>query len=339
MLSLNLVDFGDKRPLLRVCVRNLTALRLRLIAACFFAAPLASLIIFVDVQSVLAVEKYRASLDRCQKLIGSRHISEARAMLRQMAAQSDAPADVYNLYASSYLEAQGLEAESSDYRQAVDGLKIAIERDPENGHSYCLLSFASNLKGDYRAGVLFATKALSTKSPDFTALRQRAIAYSHLKNDRGALADMLELLKRGFTTTMNYMLTGDIQRGLGLYKDAAENYALALQKGTAFHQRIFSDMVKSLILSHQVDKAKSAITERLKNDPDSAELLDMRATIEANQKDYTSAANDLNRALKVTDTALYHAHLADVYSKMGKKDLAAHEQGLGQRKEAFNLFP
>lgn len=122
---------------------------------------------------------------------------------------------------------------------------------------------------------------------------------------------------------------------------ARDNYAA--QISNALSRNIRGEYNEALEYANEALKAgvpdDTGRSDRLKKDPDNHEMLDMRATIESIQRDYNSAMADLTQALKTTEISLYYTHRADVYAKMGKKDLAAQDLQLAKKKDSFSMFP
>ena len=286
-----------------------------------------------------AIEDYNQQLANAHVLIKNRHVYAARELLQKMIAKPDAPAQAYNMLAESYLETAGLESDTKGLKDAIAGLSIALKKDPENGLTYRLLAYDCNERADYLQAVRYATKALQVKKPDIISLKQRAIAYSHLKKDQAAINDMQSLLRQGFPSAVNYMLLGDMQRGLGLYKDAAESYSLGLRSKEGFQARIFNELISSLELSNQMAKALVLVSDRLKIDSDNPELLDTSARLKVKNNDLNGALQDLNKAIAAADIAIYYRHRADLYTKMGKKDLAKMDMTKAGARDRTNFFP
>jgi tetratricopeptide (TPR) repeat protein len=182
------------------------------------------------------------------KMKDSGHPLEARTKLQWICSQPNATPPMYCALAETYIDFEGKEDSTRASKSAIDGLFIALQKDPQCGHAYnCLASFA-NLKGDYAGAAQYATKALSVKKPDPSGLRQRALAYSHMNRLEDAIKDQQAFINMDHKIPVNYMLLGDLQQAVKKYSDAEASYRAALSAGIAYHDRSFNLLIKCLRL-------------------------------------------------------------------------------------------
>lgn len=265
------------------------------------------------------------------------HPLEARKRLQWICAQPNATPPMYCALADTYIDFEGREDNTAGSKLAKDGLRIALQKDPQCGHAYKCLSAFSNLEGQYADAAQFATKALSVNKADYGALRQRALAYSHLNRFEDAIKDQQAFIAHNHTTPINYMLLGDLQQAVKKYSDAEANYRMALTSGPAYHDRCFNLLLKCLRLQGKEAQVTAEISSQLAKDPTDPGLLDLRGQSELKMKNYQDALRDSNAAIKESPLSMYYDHRAAVYDALGQKQQAADDRAKSKSKSGAEL--
>ena len=269
------------------------------------------------------------------KIKDSGHPLEARKKLQWLCSQPNATAPMYCALADTYVDFEG--DNSSESQTARSNLFIALQKDPQCGHAYnCLAQFA-NLKGDFPSAAQFATKALAVKQPFPGALRQRALAYSHMNRLEDAIKDQQAFIDRGFKLPVNYMLLGDLQMAVKKNSDAEASYRTALSSGAQYQDRCFNLLLKCLRLQGKDSQVIAEISKRLAKDPTDPAMMDLRGQCEFKMKNYKDALRDCSAAIKESPLSMYYDHRAAVYDAMGQKQLAADDRAKSKANTAGEL--
>jgi tetratricopeptide (TPR) repeat protein len=268
------------------------------------------------------------------------HPLEARAKLLWICSQPNATPPMYCSLADTYIDFEGREDSSAGIRSARQGLAIALQKDPQCGRAYKCLSAFANLKGEYADAAQYATRALSVKESDDGALRQRALAYSHLNRFEDAIKDQQAFIAKKHITPVNYMLLGDLQQAAKKYSDAEASYRIALTSGTTYQERSFNLLLKCLRLQGKEAQVTAEISKRLAKDPTDADMLDLRSQSEFKMKNYKDALRDCNAAIKESPLSMYYDHRAAVYDALGQKQQAADDRAKSKSKSSseFDRF-
>jgi tetratricopeptide (TPR) repeat protein len=273
----------------------------------------------------LAEDQTQALYKTAEQLYRAGQVVAARRMLQSLIHRPDArvtPA-MYCLYADSYLEdLEERDGASIGARDAEQGLYKALRIDPECGRAYKDLASFCNVRGDYQAAVVNATKAIQAKESEVYGYLHRSAAYSHLHEQEKALRDMDEFMKRGQPVKLHYMLRGDILLSLHRYDEAVSNYRRALSGKAGYQILLVHKIVQCLEAEHKYDEAITEVSSYLKVDRDNAQCLALRAQLEKENKDYKSAVADLSKAISIEPTSKYFKDRAEVYTILGRKDLA-----------------
>jgi tetratricopeptide (TPR) repeat protein len=239
---------------------------------------------------------------------------------------------MYCALAETYADFEGKDDNSPGFISAIQGLSIALQKDPECGRAYLSLATFANMKGKYADAAQYSTKGLSVKKVDEGAFRQRAIAYSHLNRLPEAIKDQQAFINHNHEMAADYMLLGDLQQAGKKYADAEISYRTAMTRGSAYHERCFNLLVKCLRAQGKESQVVAEISKQLAKDPTDSALLDLRGQAEFKSKNYKDALRDCTAAIKESPLSMYYDHRAAVYDALGQKQQAADDRAKSKSK-------
>ena len=276
-----------------------------------------------SISPTLASTADERAFDEALNLCHLGHYGEGKRILREV--QRRHPNDVYvltelgNAYMNDYNDVAG------GVDKAEKCLRRAIEIDPEYGKAYSILAECSDAKGDFAQGVKLATKALSVKRPCFDALHERACAYSRLKKDKEALADIELFLKKSVKVERKYLLRrASILENLKEYDRAIAEYRKLLKE--KYEDQIVYREAACLQAMHKPDEAIKSLTTLVNhNKADDSGYLN-RARLYESMGKHKEAVDDYTKALDLQPSTNALRERATVYEKMGRKDLAEKDR-------------
>jgi len=271
-----------------------------------------------------AVLKQKTS--EARTLFEQDHLLQAQKIMLQVCQQSNATPEMYVLLADTFLDYQGVDFESPGLHQAEQGLTRAMQLDPEYGRVYKDMAEFCNLREQYNQAIALSTKALQVKRPEAAALRQRAMAYSHLHQYKEALADLTALMKRERPLPYNYEMKGDIEMALHDYHAAELAYRQSIPLAKSFPARTYNAIIKCMREQHKYQEAIKDVSVLIKKNPESAEAYALRGELYTELHDSKDALTDLSKAISLEPTAKYYKERAELYKTLGQT--AAAEQDL-----------
>jgi len=189
-----------------------------------------------------------------------------------------------------------------EYAKVFETMEQARKALPEDARVYLLLGLASSRTGD-------TTKALE-----------------HLERS-------YKLDPRDLNTLSTLALTYE---GLKRYEDCDRIYeeALKLEPNSAL---LLNNYGYSLAdRGVQLDRALEMATKAVDQEPENPSYLDTLGWVYFRLGRYPEAAIYIERAVKGEASAVIHEHLGDVYSKLGKPELAQKHWNLGLEKDPNN---
>ena len=214
------------------------------------------------------------------------------------------------------------------------GLQTALQKDPKCSRAYRDLATLSNLHGNFPQCVEYATKSLTIPGANPEALRQRAIAYSHMNRLADAVKDINDYIAQGHPAATNYMLRGDFQRAMKQYAEAAASYQKALDVAVGagkYQERCFNQLVKCLELQSKFTEIDALLTKELAKDKRNFELLDLRGQYRMKDKKIAAALDDFTAALNVEPASAFYEHRAAAYDALGRKKEAEQDRVAGKK--------
>lgn len=221
----------------------------------------------------------------------------------------------------------------SGHMKAEQYFRKAIKLDPELGKAYCLLAEWANAQCKYDLAIQMATKALTVKKPDMQAYLQRAISYTNLHKDKEAVADLDKFISQGKpqgkTLRSAYERRATNLENLQLYERALADYRY-LQKEHYYEPTALKE-ANCLEKMNKNDEAVTCLNGLLKINPEDEAALEIRGRIWAKQGRYKEAIADYNKSIQLIPSAALFKQRADVYEKMGRKDLAARDRKEAER--------
>lgn len=261
-------------------------------------------------------------------LMSQGHFVAARQLLQSFVQSKGThpTPELYCLWAETYLsDLEVRDSKGARTTDAEDGLRRALELDPECGRAYKDLAFFSNLRGDYKMAVQYGTRAIESKKPDASGWLQRGSAYAHLQQPEKALKDMNVFLSSHKASGIYYTIKGDMLVSMKRWSEAIEAYKVALNSRSGFHNLNLNKIIKCYEAQNKLPEAIAALNEGIKDDPEIPQFLATRGRLEKELKDYKSAISDYSRAIENEPTSKYYRERAEVYSLMGNKELAAQD--------------
>ncbi|HEY9682415.1 MAG TPA: tetratricopeptide repeat protein [Oculatellaceae cyanobacterium] len=285
-------------------------------------------------------DPYKSDVRKARLFIRNRHELEARAILKAVCSHPNASNESRMMYAETFLDFEGAEDSSPGAREAFDGLKTVIQKDPKNWRAYRDLASVANMRGKYSDAVQLATKAIAVGGNNMATYRQRMLAYTHLQRSDEALKDMAVMLSMQ-PTTVNYMLQGDTLRGLKRYKEAAASYRNGLAMGGfQYKDRCFNQLFTCLKLAGDYTGAIAEVDKRLKAEPDNPEWNDDKGQCQMKLKMFADAVKSFSVAIKAYPIEAYYLHRAQAYEQLGEKALAEADRAKGKavKKDEPPLF-
>ncbi len=257
------------------------------------------------------------------------HYGAAKRILRGI--QSRHPNDVYvltelgNAYMNDYNDVEG------GVEKAEKCLRHAIEIDPEYGKAYSVLAECRDSLGDFAEGIKLTTKALAVKKPCPDAYLERAGAYSRMKRDKEALADIEEYIKRCIKVERKYLIQrATILENLKQYDRALVEYRKLLKE--KYEDQVVYREVACLQAQHKTDEAIRTLDTLVNHNKQDDTGYLSRARLYESIGKHKEAIVDYSRALDLQPSTNALKERATVYEKMGRKDLAEKD-----RKEANRL--
>lgn len=263
---------------------------------------------------------------RAKLLFDGNQKPEAQRLLLQICKQPNATPQMRVLLADTFLDLSGVDEETPELREAESGLQLAMKQDPEYGRIYKDMAEFCNLREQYQQAIELCTKALHVKRPDVFALRQRAIAYSHLGKYKEAHDDLKSYIKQNGETCFNYSVQGEIEQSMKDYAAAEESYRHALSLSEARDSRLFHQLVDCLKMQKKYAEAIKEVSAAIGRNPKSPDLLELRSTLYIKTGNTQAALADLSAAIILLPTAKYYRARADLYKTLGRK--AEAEQDL-----------
>ncbi len=223
-----------------------------------------------------------------------------------------------------------------DYQmKAEQCFRKAIKLDPEFGRAYRLLAEWANGQCKYDIAFQMSSQALAVKKPDMQAYMERAKSFRNQHKDKEAVADLDKLIATGSapgkiqpgTLRKAYELRAALLENLRLYERALADYRY-LQKERFYDPTALRE-ASCLEKLNRNDEAMVCLNGLLKTNPEDETALETRGRIWAKQGRYKEAISDYSKSIQLIPSAALYKQRAEVYEKMGRKDLAARD-----RKEA-----
>lgn len=258
------------------------------------------------------------------------HYAEARQILKSVLTGSPKSTHVLCLLGSTYLNADdNSQALSRGFPVAIKYYQQAVAIDPECGEAYRHLADCANINGDYPEALKMATKAIQAKQPSPTAYRERAVALTSLNRHKEALADIEQLIKYEPNKLEVLLMKGSVLENQGNYQEALSVYRqsekIKNDDGIKYRQ------IQCLSKSGQKKEAIAMLDQMLVAHPNDDAALHKRAKMKAKAGDTKGAIDDYTKAIKSLSTASLLIERANLYDKLGQKDLARRDRQQAER--------
>lgn len=211
----------------------------------------------------------------------------------------------------------------------------AIEVDPQYGRAYKKLSEWYSAHGNWQMAAKLATQALTVKRPDISALVERAGAYSSLHRDKEALADFeLFTSKTRLPTDRRhrekiYLQKAGLLENLKQYDKALTVYR-TIQKEHYEDSIVFRE-VACLKAMKRPDEALKCLNQLIAHNKfDDTGYLN-RARLYESLGKHKEAVTDYSTSIELSPSATALKERANVYDKIGRKDLADKDRKDAER--------
>lgn len=268
------------------------------------------------------------------RLCDAGHFSDAIRVLTGV--QQRNPRDSFVLCQLGHAHMNNAEDLTHSTAIAEKCFRKAIEVDPEYGRAYKKLCEWYSAHGDWKTAVELATKALSVKRADFSALLERAAAYSSMHKDKEALADFdLYMSKTELPKDYRHRLKIQVQRA-GLLENMKQyDRALAVYRSLLkehYEDSIVFREVACLKAMHKPDEALKSLNSLIAHNKFDDNGYLNRARLYESIGKHKEAITDYSTSIDLSPSTTALKERASVYDKMGRKDLAEKD-----RKEADRL--
>jgi tetratricopeptide (TPR) repeat protein len=258
---------------------------------------------------------------------------QAIKILSALAERNPRDVDVLTTLGNCYMnDAADL---TTGFRKAEVLFRKSTQIDPEFGHAFKKLGECYCLRGDYENGLKMCTRAIQVKRPDLDGLRERASAYSNLHRDKEALQDMeLYMRKAKMPAPGRYRDKIDLQMA-GIYENVHE-----YEKALVIYRKMLKNRYEdSLVLRevaclrgmnkpHEALEVLNALISH--NKADDIGYLN-RARLYESMGKHAQAIRDYSAAIDLSPSTTYLKERAQVYEKIGRKDLAERDRKEAER--------
>lgn len=287
-----------------------------------------------DPQYLFQVAELELRLNRVQKVVSTMTAAKARLMTKM--SQDPTDIDTKLLYATSLFHLGELPEAETLMKQTLENQGLS-----EDQRTRCKLFLSAifvkmymfyerqtGLKTPEEAaqGFLYLQNALEV-APDSQLALTRLVEFARGSKERlEAARDALrKLISQGSASAMSHF-------ALGTVESIAGNDELALlnmRQGLAIDPKmaVLANNVAAMIAQTKGGDLESALrlsNQAIETSPNMHDYFDTRAGIHALMNNLANAATDYQRALELApDPRPYQLKLAELYDKMGDKELAA----------------
>jgi tetratricopeptide (TPR) repeat protein len=204
-------------------------------------------------------------------------------------------------------------------RLARAAFEKALRIDPEYGQVWRSLSGLAYQEEKYDLATTYATKALTCKEKDLSALWDRARAYASLHKNKEALADITEMINRYPRRQLeHYVLKAQILESLGKIDETIATYREASHWGKDWAS---FQIINCLARHNRIDEAMVEATSLIKANPEDDEAFYARAKLEVKKKDFQHALADYSKAISLEPLSKYYRERASAYKALGQNEM------------------
>ncbi len=257
-----------------------------------------------------------------QKLFESKRKPEAQKILLQLCKSANASPEMRVLLADTYLDLSGVDEETPGLKEAESGLQKAAQQEPDWGRPYKDMAEFCNLREQFSAAIEYCNKALQAKRPEIHALRQRAMAYSHLGKNKEALADITQYIESGHNFTFNYILKGDFEKSLKNYAAAEKSYFYVLTRTKTNRTRLLRSWVECIQAEKKYDDGIKVLNMAIQQDPTNSDNYELRGNLNMLAGKPQAALSDMTKAISLFPNSRYYKDRASIYRAMGQNEAA-----------------
>lgn len=268
----------------------------------------------------LTAEKATKLRDIAQDLHYDDFIYESRAICQMLAQSKFAQAADYVQMARTY---KSFLDDDEKSKPAMQCLKKAMQMDPDFGETYTLLGKMDNEDGRYKEALEMANKAVSCRSPDYSAYDTKATALANLNRHPEALQAIDLSIKYTPDSAESYRIKGSILENMRLYGPAVDAYRKAWQiKHTDWN--VFR-ITRCLDMQNKFAEAIEELSQQIKRNPKDGEAYRERAMLKIKTKDLPGAIKDFDTCIALEPTAKTYRDRAKLHLQMGHKDLSSRD--------------
>ena len=256
--------------------------------------------------------------------------AEARQILKSVLKSTPKNTHALCLLGSTYLNVDdNSQSLSRGFPVAIKYYQQAAAIDPECGEAYRHLADCANINGDFQEAIKMATKDIQARKPALTAYRERAVALTSLNRHKEALSDIEQLINLEPHRAEALLMKASVLENQGSYKEALTVYRQAEKikndDGIKYRQ------IQCLSKSGQKKEAIAMLDKMLLAHPNDDAALHKRAKMKADAGDIKGALDDYTRAIKSLSTATLLLERANLYDRLGEKELARRDRQQAQR--------
>jgi tetratricopeptide (TPR) repeat protein len=285
------------------------------------------LAIFLVVQTTAAALcKTDAGYQRAQALIKKGKHGQAAKILSEMVSRE--PQNVALLLDLGEVHLNDLNDMAGAHMKAEQCFKKAIKIDPQSGRAYRMMSEWAIAQGKNDFAIQIASKAVLAGKPDHKGFLTRATALENQKKEREALADLDKYLTRE-QDKKAYKKRAAILEKMHNYARALSDYR-SIQKNSEDGDAALREAV-CLEKLNKNEESIARLDKLLKQSPEDDAAYEARGTARAKLGRLQEAAQDYSKAIQLLPTASLYRLRANIYEKMGRKDLAAKDRKEAER--------
>lgn len=295
------------------------------LAACAFRIILIALII-QTLQTDAAFCKPDAGYQRAQNLVKAGHHDQAAKILSAMVRREPQNISLLLDLGEVHLNDSGDMAGAQI--KAEQCFSQAIKIDPQSGRAYRLLAEWAIAQGKYDYAIKMASRSVAVGKPDRKGFLARATAYEIEQKDKEALADFDIYLSREQDRKALKHRAAILEK-LQMYARALADYR-TIQKHAPGGDAALREAICLEKLS-KYEESIACLDKLLKDSPEDDAAYEVRGTARAKLGRLQEAAQDYSKAIKLMPTVSLYRLRANIYEKMGRKDLATKDRKEAER--------
>ena len=222
-----------------------------------------------------------------------------------------------------FMSLGGLLFDNARYEDAIELIRPAIERFPDEFVLNVILGLSYVQQLQYKEGEPFLKKALLLNPEDFTALYGYGVALNQLDKEEEALIYLERALEQDPDNVPLLGTIGLINENLGRLEKSEEIYQKALSIDSS-NALVLNNYAYALAeRDAELDKALKMVAKAVEFDSTNSSYLDTMGWVYYKLGEYDKAKDYIEKSLEASpENAEVSDHLGDVYFKLGDKHKA-----------------